>query len=153
MIRLGPTCGTAQIDPDVHAVTAQSRLERHDSRAYQVPQLTELDIVEVLDVGDGTVGKYGFTEPLPASYPIWFALGAGLAYMVGAAVPLLITYFAPVAIETRAILAAVVVSLALSSVVAARAGRMVSRRVLARTIIVGLLTLAVSYVAGELLLS
>ncbi|MEI2699867.1 MAG: VIT1/CCC1 transporter family protein [Microthrixaceae bacterium] len=97
--------------------------------------------------------EYGFTEPLPASYPIWFALGAGLAYMVGAAVPLLITYFAPVAIETRAILAAVVVSLALSSVVAARAGRMVSRRVLARTIIVGLLTLAVSYVAGELLLS
>ncbi len=95
--------------------------------------------------------EYGFTEPMPASYPVWFALGAGLSYMIGAAVPLLITYLAPVEIETWAILAAVVVSLALSSVVNARAERLVPR-VLARTIVVGLLTLAVSYLAGELLL-
>lgn len=97
--------------------------------------------------------EYGFSQPLPASYAVWFALGAGLSYALGALVPLLITYFLPLDIETWAILAAVVASLALSAVVAARAEGLVPRRMLVRTIVVGLLTLAVSYLAGELLLN
>ena len=53
---------------------------------------------------------------MPATFPIWF--GAGLAYMVGAVVPLLITYFAPVDVEPWAIFAAVALTLVLSSLVA-----------------------------------
>jgi VIT1/CCC1 family predicted Fe2+/Mn2+ transporter len=96
--------------------------------------------------------EYDFQRPMPATFPIWFGLGAGLAYMVGALVPLLITYVAPVDIEPWAILAAVVITLALSSVVAARTGELMPRRMLARTLVVGVLTLVVSYAAGELLL-
>ena len=73
--------------------------------------------------------------------------------MVGALVPLLITYFAPVEdVEPWAILAAVVITLVLSSLVASRTAELLPRRMHARTLIVGVLTMAVSYVAGELLL-
>lgn len=96
--------------------------------------------------------EHGFTEPMDRGYPIWFAAGAGLAYITGALIPLLITYFAPVAVETWAILTAVVVALALSSLVAARTGGLVPRRMVTRTIVVGLLTMSISFVAGELLL-
>ncbi|MFJ2517822.1 VIT1/CCC1 transporter family protein [Cellulosimicrobium cellulans] len=65
-----------------------------------------------------------------------------------AAVPLAITFLAPVAIETSAILVAVVVSLALTSLVAAGVGRISALRMLARTLVVGLGTMAASYVAG-----
>ncbi len=96
--------------------------------------------------------EHSFDQPMPATFPIWFGLGAGLAYMIGALVPLLITYFAPVDVEPWAILAAVVITMVLSSVVSARAGHLMPRRMLARTAAVGVLTLAVSYAAGELLL-
>jgi VIT1/CCC1 family predicted Fe2+/Mn2+ transporter len=96
--------------------------------------------------------EYSFGQPMPATYPIWFGVGAALAYVLGALVPLMITYFAPVDVEPWAILAAAVVTLVLSSLLAARAGEMAPRRMLARTVIVGVLTLTVSYAAGELLL-
>lgn len=96
--------------------------------------------------------EYDFDEPMPATFPVWFGVGAGLAYMVGALVPLLITYFAPVDVEPWAILAAVAFTLVLSSFVAARKGELMPRRMLARTLVVGVLTLAVSFAAGELLL-
>lgn len=51
-----------------------------------------------------------------------------------------------------AILAAVVSTLVLSALVASRTGELLPRRMLARTLIVGVLTMAVSYAAGELLL-
>jgi VIT1/CCC1 family predicted Fe2+/Mn2+ transporter len=96
--------------------------------------------------------EYSFDEPMPATFPIWFGVGAGAAYVVGALVPLLITYFAPVAIETWAILASVVIALVFTSLVAARTGQLHPRRMLARTLTVGVLTLVVSYIAGALLL-
>jgi VIT1/CCC1 family predicted Fe2+/Mn2+ transporter len=96
--------------------------------------------------------EYGIDQPVPANFPIFFGLGAGVAYVVGALVPLLITYLAPVATDSWAILAAVVITLALSSFVAARIGELVPHRMLARTLTVGVLTLSVSYVAGQLLL-
>ena len=96
--------------------------------------------------------EHSFEQPMPATFPLWFGVGAGLAYVIGALVPLLITYFAPVDIEPWAILTAVVITLVLSSFVAARTGQLRPRRMLARTLIVGVLTLAVSYAAGEVLL-
>ncbi|WP_162942183.1 VIT1/CCC1 transporter family protein [Desertimonas flava] len=96
--------------------------------------------------------EYDFEEPVPATFPLWFGVGAGVAYMLGALVPLLITYFAPVAIEAWAILGAVAITLILSSLLWSRTGQLITRRMLARTLVVGVLTMAVSYVAGELLL-
>ena len=96
--------------------------------------------------------EHSFVEPVPATFPIWFGVGAGVAYMIGALVPLLITYFAPVDVEPWAILAAVTITLVLSSLVSSRTGQLMPRRMLARTLVVGVLTMAVSYAAGELLL-
>ncbi|WP_426572493.1 VIT1/CCC1 transporter family protein [Aquihabitans sp. McL0605] len=120
---------------------------RPDTAAEVARQLTEHDALAAQ-----LEWEYEFDEPMPASFPVSFALGAGLAYMAGAVVPLLITYFAPVDVEPRAILVAVVVALVLSSLVAARAGELTPRRMLARTLVVGVLTMVVSYLAGELLL-
>jgi VIT1/CCC1 family predicted Fe2+/Mn2+ transporter len=120
---------------------------RPETAAEVARQLTERDALAAqLD------WEYEFDEPMPAGFPVVFAVGAALAYMLGALVPLLITYFAPVAIEPPAITAAVLIALVLSALVAARAGEMTTRRMLARTLIVGALTMVVSYIAGELLL-
>ena len=130
-------------------------LARHWEERGLSPQ-TARDVAHQLSAHDALAAQleweYSFAQPMPAMFPIWFGLGAGLAYMVGALVPLLITYFAPVDIEPWAILAAVTITLVLSSLFAARTGQLIARRMLARTLTVGVLTLAVSYVAGELLL-
>lgn len=96
--------------------------------------------------------EYDFRAPMPVTFPISFGVGAGLAYLLGALVPLLITYFAPVDVETWAVLGAVAITLVLSALLSARAGQLMRRRMLVRTLIVGGLTLAVSYVAAELLI-
>lgn len=95
--------------------------------------------------------EHGIDEVMSASYPAWAGITAGLAFMVGAGIPLLITIFVPVAIETWAILGAVVVALVLTSIVTARTGHISVSRTLARTLAVGVGTMAVSYLAGSLL--
>ncbi len=92
--------------------------------------------------------EHGIDEIMAEAAPIWSGVAAAIAFAVGAAVPLLITWLAPVAIETTAIVSAVVLSLMLTSLVAARAGHLMLRRVLVRTLVVGLGTMGVSYVAG-----
>ena len=92
--------------------------------------------------------EHGIDEIMAEAAPIWSGVAAAIAFAVGAAVPLLITWLAPVAIETTAIVLAVVLSLVLTSLVAARAGHLMLRRVLVRTLVVGLGTMGVSYVAG-----
>jgi VIT1/CCC1 family predicted Fe2+/Mn2+ transporter len=96
--------------------------------------------------------EHGFDEPMAPALPILSGLTTVLAYTAGALVPLLITYFAPVAIETWAILSAVVIALALTSAVIARVGRLSRRKMLARSLVVGAATILVSYLAGEVLL-
>lgn len=95
--------------------------------------------------------EHGIDEIMPASFPAWAGITAGLAFMVGAGIPLLITIFVPVAVETWAILGAVVVALVLTSIVTARTGHISVGRTLVRTLAVGVGTMAVSYLAGSLL--
>jgi VIT1/CCC1 family predicted Fe2+/Mn2+ transporter len=106
-------------------------------------QLTERDALTAqLDA------EHGLEELLPPAAPWWAGVETTLAFMIGAAVPVLITFFAPVAIETAAIIVAVVISLVLTSLVAAGLGRLSALRMLARSLVVGLGTMAVSYLAG-----
>ncbi len=143
----------AHLDRDPHGELLE--LEHHWCERGLTPQVAK-EVARQLTEHDALAAQldweYRFDAPMPATFPIWFGLGAGLAYVSGALVPLLITYFAPVDIEPWAILAAVVVALVLSSLVAARAGELMPRRMLARTLVVGMVTLVVSYGAGELLL-
>lgn len=57
----------------------------------------------------------------------------------------------PAAVESRLILAAVFVSLIVTSAVGARTGHMKLSRTLVRALTVGLGTMAVSYLAGTLI--
>lgn len=94
--------------------------------------------------------EHGLEEIMPAGAPFLAGVETAVAFMIGAAIPLLITFFAPVAIETTAILVAVVLSLALTSLVAAGVGRLSALRMLIRSLVVGLGTMGVSYLAGVL---
>jgi len=94
---------------------------------------------------DAEHGIEAITDP---SAPWWQGLETAVAFMIGAAIPVTITFLAPVAIETWAIIVAVVVSLALTSLVAAGVGRLSALRMLIRSLIVGLGTMGVSYLAG-----
>lgn len=113
-------------------------------------------VAEQLDARDALAAQleweYGFTRPLPRREAIWAGAIGGLAYALGALVPVLINYFAPVRIETWAILATMLIAFALTSSVAARAGGMTARSMLTRSLVVGACTLLGSFLVGEFLL-
>lgn len=121
------------LEPDLARDVAE-RLTEHDALAAQLES------------------EYGFEDPMPAAIPVLSGLGICLAFVAGALIPLTITYVAPVAVETRAILAAVAVALVLTSFVSARASRLSASHTIARSLTVGAITLLVSYLAGEFLL-
>ena len=113
-------------------------------------------VAEQLDAADALGAQleweYGFDEPLPRSEPIWAGTIGGVAYAVGALVPVLINYFAPVRIETWAILTAMLIAFGLTSLVGSRAGRMQARTMLGRSLVVGACTLIGSFIVGEWLI-
>lgn len=77
-------------------------------------------------------------------------IGTTLAYAAGAAVPLLVTILAPVQLETPLVLVAVVLSLSVTAIIGARAGRVNVARTLVRTLVIGVGTMAISYLVGLL---
>ncbi len=117
---------------------------------------TARQVAEQLSARDALAAQleseYGIAEIMPRSQPIWTGVQAALAFAAGAAIPLLITIFVPVAIETWAILLAVAVSLVVTSTVAARAGGTAVWRTAVRTLTVGIGTLVISFGVGLLLL-
>jgi VIT1/CCC1 family predicted Fe2+/Mn2+ transporter len=102
-------------------------------------------------IGAQLESEHGILEVITRTHAIVAGVGASIAYLIGAAIPLAITAFAPVAIEAWAIVVAVAVSLVVTSVVGARTGHMHVGRTIARTLAVGLGTLAVSYAVGQLI--
>ncbi|MFE6734716.1 VIT1/CCC1 transporter family protein [Microbacterium sp. NPDC057650] len=99
-------------------------------------------------VGAQLDAEHGIEELMPRAAPLLAGLKTMIAFMIGSAIPLTITFVAPVAIEEAAIITAVVLSLVLTSLVAAGVGRLSARRMLARSLVVGLGTMGVSYLAG-----
>jgi VIT1/CCC1 family predicted Fe2+/Mn2+ transporter len=95
--------------------------------------------------------EHGILEVITPTDAIVAGVGASIAYLIGAAIPLLITVFAPVDIEAWAIVVAVAASLVVTSIVGARTGHMHVGRTIARTLAIGLGTLAVSYALGQLI--
>lgn len=96
--------------------------------------------------------EYGIDEVPPARGPILAGLSSGLAFAVGASIPLLITVIAPISLDAIAVLVAVVVSLTLTSIIAARSSYMSAPRTVIRSLIVGLGTMGISFLAGWALL-
>ncbi len=111
-----------------------------------------LEVAQQLTARDALAAQldaeHGLEEVMGAAAPWWAGVETAIAFMIGAGVPLLITFLAPVAVETWAILVAVVLSLALTSLVAAGVGRLSALRMLIRSLAVGLGTMGISYLAG-----
>jgi VIT1/CCC1 family predicted Fe2+/Mn2+ transporter len=94
--------------------------------------------------------EHGIVDVISPAETIRAGLGSAVAYLLGAAVPLLVTLAVPVALEGSLVLAAVVLSLIVTSVVGAHTGHTPLLRTLVRSLIVGLGTLGVSYLIGKL---
>lgn len=92
--------------------------------------------------------EHGITEVMSRWAPIRAGVGAGTAFVVGALIPLVLVILAPVDVSALLIVPVVVVSVALTSVVVARTGRMRVSRMLARSVVVGVGTVVISYVVG-----
>jgi vacuolar iron transporter family protein len=95
--------------------------------------------------------EHGILEIMTRADPVRVGVGSAVAYLLGAAIPLIVTVVVPVAVESSLILAAVFVSLIVTSSIGARTGHMKLRCALAHSLAVGLGTMAVSYLAGSLI--
>ncbi|MCR6500468.1 VIT1/CCC1 transporter family protein [Shinella sp. CPCC 101442] len=94
--------------------------------------------------------EHGILDVMSNADVLRAATGSAIAYALGAAIPLSITIAVPVRLETGVILAAVAASLTLTSIVGARAGRLNVSFTLIRTLVIGIGTIAVSYLAGRI---
>jgi VIT1/CCC1 family predicted Fe2+/Mn2+ transporter len=94
--------------------------------------------------------EHGIVDVISRAETIQAGIGAAIAYLLGAAIPLLVTLAVPVAVESSLVLATVVLSLIVTSIVGARTGHTPLLRTLVRSLIVGLATLGVSYLIGKL---
>src|SRR5262252_1578583 len=95
--------------------------------------------------------EHGILEVKPRADVVRAGVGSAVAYALGAAIPLVITVTVPVTLEAWAIIVAALVSLTVTSIVGAHTGHMNLRRTLTRTLVVGMVTLGVSYLVGKLL--
>lgn len=108
-------------------------------------QLMERDAVDAqLEI------EHGILELTTRTDTVRAGIGSGVAYLLGAAIPLVVTAAVPVALESVLIVVAVVVSLVVTSVIGARTGRMNLSHTLGRSLVVGLGTMAISYLVGRL---
>jgi VIT1/CCC1 family predicted Fe2+/Mn2+ transporter len=97
--------------------------------------------------------EHGIVDVISLAETIRAGIGSAIAYLLGAAIPLIVTLAVPVAVEAPLILATVVLSLIVTSVVGARTGHTPLLRTLIRSLIVGLGTLGASYLIGKLILT
>jgi VIT1/CCC1 family predicted Fe2+/Mn2+ transporter len=94
--------------------------------------------------------EHGIVDVISRAETVRAGIGSAIAYLLGAAIPLIVTLAVPVAVEGSLILAAVVLSLIMTSVLGARTGHTPLLRTLVRSLIVGLGTLGISYLIGRL---
>ena len=109
-------------------------------------QLMEHDAVDAQLESD-----HGILEITTRAKTVRAGIGSAIAYLLGAAIPLMVTVAAPVTVESSLILAAALVSLIVTSGIGARTGHTNLSRTLVRTLTVGLGTMAISYLVGKLL--
>jgi len=103
-------------------------------------------------LGAQLVIEYGLTEPTTLR-EAWFDAGrSGLAFFLGALMPLLATILTPWNWHTYWTIGIVAVLLTLTSFVLSRLGHSNTRATVARSLTLGVATLAISYLLGDLLL-
>lgn len=94
--------------------------------------------------------EHGILRLTSRAEVVFSGIGAAVAYALGAAIPFAIAYYLPVDIEIWVIVLAAFVSLTLISIVGARAGDMDVSNTILRSLAVGLVTISVSYLVGQI---
>jgi VIT1/CCC1 family predicted Fe2+/Mn2+ transporter len=149
----------AAADEEAAEIARQPDVEHAEVVAYYeakglTPELARevADQLMTRDAVDAQLeSEHGILEIMSRAEAVRAGVGSAIAYLLGAAIPLIITVIVPVAAESRLILAAVIVSLIVTSSIGARAGHTNLPRTLVRALVVGLGTMAVSYLAGSLI--
>lgn len=93
--------------------------------------------------------EHGIVQLISTADVAVAGLGSALAFGLGAAVPFAMAWYLPVSIELGLIVFSVLVSLALISMLGARAGQMNVWRTMRRTFLVATVTIVVSYWVGD----
>ena len=149
----------AAAEEEAAEIARQPEVEHAEVVAYYeakglTPQLARevADQLMARDAVDAQLeSEHGILEIMSRAEAVRAGIGSAIAYLLGAAIPLIVTLVVPAAVESSLILAAVVVSLILTSGIGARTGHMNLPRTLVRALTVGLGTMAVSYLAGILI--
>ena len=92
--------------------------------------------------------EYGIREPMSLLAPCAQGGRSALGYALGSALPLVVLLLYPAAWETRALFAAVVLSLCVTSVLIAMSAGSSVVRALVRTVGIGMASMLISYIAG-----
>jgi VIT1/CCC1 family predicted Fe2+/Mn2+ transporter len=146
-------------DEEAAEIRRQPHVEHAEVVAYYeakglTPQLAR-EVAEQLMAHDPVdaqlESEHGILEIMSRAETTRPGIGSAIAYLLGAAIPLIVTVVVPATVESSLILAAVFVSLIVTSGIGARTGHMNLPRTLARALTVGLGTMAVSYLAGNLI--
>lgn len=96
--------------------------------------------------------EYGISRVASRRDTVVAALWAGLAFLTGAALPVLATLLVPFQWRTEWTLLAAGASLAVTSVILARRGHSNVALTVVRSLVIGLTTLGLSYAVGDLVL-
>jgi vacuolar iron transporter family protein len=145
-------------EEEVAEIARQPDVEHAEVVAYYeakglTPQLARgvADQLMARDPVDAQLeSEHGILEVMTLGETVRAGIGSAIAYLLGAAVPLVVTVAVPVSLESSLILAAVVVSLIVTSAIGARTGRTNLSRTLVRALAVGLGTMGISYLVGKL---
>jgi VIT1/CCC1 family predicted Fe2+/Mn2+ transporter len=95
--------------------------------------------------------EHGIRELTPANAPLLAGIGGAVAFMLGAVLPIAVVILAPPETRGVATAVAVILSLMLTAMLTARLGRFSLGRTVLRSVLVGVLTLLLSVVAGSFL--
>lgn len=138
------------LSPDEEMLELAEYYERKGVSADLARRVAEqLTVADAL--GAQLEAEHGIRSVMSRGAPVWAGVTASIAFVLGALVPLVITAQVPGKLEAWAVLLAVVVSLILTSIVSARSGHTGVLRTMARSLTVGVGTLAASYLAGLLI--
>lgn len=149
----------AAADEEAAEIARQPQVEHAEVVGYYeakglTPQLARevADQLMAHDAVDAQLeSEHGILEITSRAETFRAGIGSAVAYLLGAAIPLIVTVVVPATVESSLIFAAVLVSLIVTSTIGAHTGRMNLRRTLLRALIIGLGTMAVSYLAGNLI--
>src|SRR6185312_9453823 len=122
----------AAADEEAAEIAHQPDVEHAEVAAYYeakglTPQLARevADQLMARDAVDAQLeSEHGILEIMSPADTVRAGIGSAIAYLLGAAIPLIVTVAVPAAVESSLILAAVLVSLIVTSIIGARTGHM-----------------------------